>query len=96
MDLSVTDIDKLSDRIEELMALIEDFGHLALKLPLFAERDDSIVSTGEYRVRDVLGVTGGKGKAATVVRNGPQAHRVFGGINSTLANAVRDRRSASE
>ena len=88
VDLSVGEIDKLADKIEYLHVLIQDFGHLALKLPVFnfTSGTGSVVSTGEFRVRDVLTATAGRqNSAAQVLRNGPRAEEVFAGVDSRAA-----------
>jgi hypothetical protein len=81
MDLTVDDIDALSDQVEELLPLVEEFGKLALKLPLLL---DAAVSIRDIRVRDVLTVPAGRGETQ-VVRDGSRAQDVIGGIYSALA-----------
>jgi hypothetical protein len=86
LDLTVEEIDQLSDEIEGLHAAVQDFGHLALKLPVFhtASATGSVVSKGEYRVRDVFTVTSGKAAQAQVLRNGPRADALFAGVYSKV------------
>ncbi len=92
LDLSVEDIDALSDGLDGLLPLIEEFGNLALKQRVFAADESPRVSAGKYRVRDVLTVTGGKkSSAAKVARNGPHADRVFGSPSSLPSYASRKR-----
>ena len=104
-DLTVEDIHALSDRIEDLLGLIQDFGKLALKLPVVAHDEGSHVSMGKYRVSDVLVVRGrvknpGKPRAsrrskAKIERTGPHAAEVFGGIYASLgAREARSDQSA--
>ena len=93
--LSVADIDALSNKLEALTGLIEDFGHLALKLKVLdysrglVGLADQIENPGEYggeyRVSDVLTATARKGTSVQVLRNGPHADVVFGGLDSKLA-----------
>jgi hypothetical protein len=94
-ELSTVDIDALSDELEALTGLIEDFGRLALRLRVLDESRglvglaDQLVNPGEYggeyRVRDVLTATRGRDTKARVLRNGPHADVVFGGLDSKLA-----------
>jgi hypothetical protein len=81
--LSVLDIDRLSSRILALLTLVNEFGHLALGLPIMltlpTEGDSPAhVSTGEYRVRDVLVAHQEKRSGpVTIKRDGPRAREVF-------------------
>jgi hypothetical protein len=71
-DLSIEDIDKLTDRLLALLTIVVEFGNLALGRPMF--RADGAVSTGEYRVGDVLVVRPGQqDQPAAVVREGEHA-----------------------
>ena len=75
-DLAVGDIDALTEGVRRLTNLVDEFGKLALKLPLFRSDPDgsSHVSTGEFRVRDVLTTTrAGRNRPARVTRGGPHA-----------------------
>jgi hypothetical protein len=93
-ELSAADVDALSDELEALTGLIQDFGRLALKLKVLdysrglVGLADQIVNPGEYRgkyrVSDVLTATSGR-DGRRVLRNGPYAHVVFGGLDSKLA-----------
>lgn len=106
-NLTVADIDALSDRLEDVTGLVQDFGKLSLKLPVFVRGEELHVSTGKYRVRDVLTVTGraknpGKPRAsrrskAKIERNGPHAAKVYGGAYSSLsARKARSDHSARD
>jgi hypothetical protein len=72
-DLTVADIDEMTDRLECLTTLAIDFGNIALGLPIY--RADGSLSTDEYRVADVF-VVRGKGQNAAIVREGPRAGEV--------------------
>ena len=85
IELSVEDIDALSRRLEALLALAEEFGKLALKLPVFVRGGKNHVSTGEYRVRDVLTAKKSKDAPMRIGRDGPHAHLVVGGVYTSLA-----------
>ena len=60
--------------------MVDEFGRLALKLPVFRlmPDGDSKVSTGEFRVGDVFGIKkrGGK-KDPLAVRTGPKADQLM-------------------
>ncbi len=83
LSLSTADLDAMTNRLLELTTLIVEYGKLALQLPVHGlrENDESYPSVKEFRVRDVLVVTGGgRGKNSTparVVREGPLAARVY-------------------
>lgn len=107
LDLTVKDIDALSDRLEALLGLIEDFGRLALELPVMITgvvATPTHVSKGEYRVRDVLAVEGGarrkpskprpsRRSKAKIVRTGPRAEEVSCGVYSSLAKRAHSSRA---
>lgn len=80
-EYSVAILDAKTDHLLSILTLVEEFGKLALGLPLFREEppsDDAFISVGEYRVRDVLIVKGGGKKSpAQVVREGPRASEVI-------------------
>jgi hypothetical protein len=98
VEMTVETIDKLSDQVEERFSSLEEFGKLALRLPVFKREDGtSHVSVGEYRVRDVLAVIGGtkKGPPAAVARKGPHAATIIGGTYTSLSVDAKNRASAS-
>jgi hypothetical protein len=86
-NLTIQDIDKLTARIEYLLPLIQDFGRLALKLPVHThDSERPRTSMGEYRVRDVLVLTPGKpDRPSKITHSGPHASAVFGGLYSLHA-----------
>ena len=88
-NLSIDDIDKLSDEIEALLPRVEEFGRLALKLAVFDHETGMPVYDHDYRVRDVLGIAGGgkTGLSTTVVRSGPRASQTRGGIYTSLSES---------
>jgi hypothetical protein len=53
-DLAVADIDALTEEVRQLTNLVDEFGKLALKLPVFRLKPDgsSDVSTGDFRVHE--------------------------------------------
>ncbi len=75
--LSVQDIDKLASRVIALLALVDEFGHLALGLPILLAnpRENGLsVSTGEYRVRDVfVARQQTRGGPTKIRRDGPRS-----------------------
>jgi len=79
-DFSVMDLDARTDHLLDVLTLVEEFGKLALGLPLFRTHpsDDVVVVVGEYRVRDVLVVEGaGKRSPARVLREGPRSRDII-------------------
>jgi hypothetical protein len=97
--LSVVDIDRLSSRILALLTLVSEFGHLALALPIvltLPTEGEATLSTGEYRVRDVLVAHQIKrGGPVTIRRDGPRAREVFGEDFDTLYTPFWDSTSAA-
>jgi hypothetical protein len=76
-DLAVEDIDALTERVRSLTGVVDEFGKLALKLPVILEAvGQQVVSTGELRVGDVLTAVARKGKRTEVMRDGPRAAEV--------------------
>lgn len=78
--LKPSEIDARTDRLLELLNMVDEFGRLALGLPVFRLMADggSKVSTGEFRVGDVLGIKKRSGKKDPLaVRTGPRADEVM-------------------
>jgi hypothetical protein len=74
--LTAADIDAMSDKLLDLLAVVMEFGKLALGLPLTGT--DRQVTKGEFRVGDVFVLRGGKGTTtAEIVREGPRADAVL-------------------
>jgi len=78
--LKPSEIDARTDRLLELLNMVDEFGRLALKLPVFRLTPDGSgkVSTGEFKVGDVFGIRkrGGK-KDPVAVRTGPRADELM-------------------
>ena len=86
-------LDARSDRLIELRELVEEFGVLALGLPVLELpwEGDSPLTMRKYHVRDVLVVTAGAQDApAKVVRGGPHAESVRGNPYSSSISSARD------
>ena len=78
--LKPEEIDARTDRLLALLSMVDEFGRLALKLPVYRHADDgsSIVSTGEFRVGDVFGIEKrGSKKDPLAVRTGPRADELW-------------------
>ena len=78
--LEPSKIDARTDRLFELLNMVDEFGKLALGLAVFRPLPDgdSKVSKGEFRVGDVFGVKKRSGnKDPLAVRTGPRADELM-------------------
>lgn len=77
--LEPSEIDASTDRLLELVNMVDEFGRLALKLPVFRllPDGDSKVSTGEFKVSDVFGIKKRGKKDPLAVRTGPRADELM-------------------
>ncbi len=77
--LSPKEIDVRTDNLLALLSMVEEFGRLALRLPVFRRTPDGggAVSTGEFEVGDVLGVKKRSKKDPLAVRTGPHAETLI-------------------
>jgi hypothetical protein len=79
-ELTVQEIDRMTDKLLELLTTVAEFGKLALGLPLQRINPDgsSSVSRGEFRVGDIYVATGGKdNESGDVKREGPKADSLY-------------------
>ena len=78
--LEPSEIDARTDRLLELLNMVDEFGKLALSLPVFRllPDGDSKVSTGEFKVGDVFGIKKRSGKKDPLAeRTGPRADELM-------------------
>ena len=78
--MSPSEIDQRTDRLIELLNMVDEFGRLALGLPVMPLKPDgdSRISKGEFKVGDVFGIKKrGGGKDPLAVRTGPRADELL-------------------